>query len=91
MKKTFLIIGLIIFILGLGTAIFSYVHAQSEGERYGATSSTLSYIQPFFAPDNRLGFFDNRDGKVYIYDTSTNTCVKILQLRQLGNPLLQVR
>ena len=90
MKKIFLVLGLSVLILGFSITIFTYVHAQTEGT-YGAKFSTFNYVQVFSAPDNKVGLFDNRDGKIYIYNTDSNSCEKILQLRELGNPLLQIR
>ncbi|MCM8779656.1 MAG: hypothetical protein NC914_00675 [Candidatus Omnitrophica bacterium] len=91
MKKIFLTAGLVILILGLGLAIFSYVQAQSEGAVYGARpAQAFSYLQAFFS-DEKIGFFDTREGKIYIYNTATNNCEKILQLRSAGNPLMQIR
>ncbi|MDD5045167.1 MAG: hypothetical protein PHU91_02455 [Candidatus Omnitrophica bacterium] len=91
MKKIFLISACIVLILGLGAVIFAQMDYGTTTEKYGAKLGSFSYIQAFFAPDNKVGFFDNRDGKIYIYDTESNSCVKILQVNQLGNPLLRVR
>ena len=90
MKKTFLTVGLIILVFGLGIALFSYVQAQSESVVYGAKMQNFNYLQTFFSGEN-IGLFDTREGKIYIYNIGTNNCEKILQLRSPGNPLLQIR
>lgn len=90
MKKSFLIAGLIILIIGLGLSIFSYVQAQSDSVIYGAKMQSFSYLQAFFSGE-KIGFFDTREGKIYIYNSGTKDCEKILQLKSPGNPLLQIK
>ena len=90
MKKPFLMAGLIILVLGLGITVFSYVQAQGDSIVYGAKMQNFNYLQAFFSGEN-IGFFDTREGKIYIYNSGTNNCDKVLQLRSPGNPLLQLR
>jgi hypothetical protein len=34
-----------------------------------------------------MGFFDSRDGKVYLYDGNLDKCVMVKQVQRLGQPL----
>ncbi|MCM8763141.1 MAG: hypothetical protein NC818_04120 [Candidatus Omnitrophica bacterium] len=75
----------------MGIIFFYHLHNNAQAQEiYGAKLQNFAYLQAFFSGNN-LGFFDTREAKIYIYDMSTNSCTKILQLRQLGNPLWEIR
>lgn len=86
------------FILALGlfaaVAFFLSVNAQmnnSEEVTYGAKMLNFPNVSVAGIGENKIGFFDSLDGKLYIYDVNLNRCEKILQVQSLGSPLLELR
>lgn len=51
----------------------------------------FSHITAFAAGQDRLGFFDQSSGKIYIYDSNGKTCLFQGQLKELGKPLVSVQ
>jgi hypothetical protein len=42
-------------------------------------------------PTGMTGFFDTRNGALYIYDANWDKCVYVRRLKKLGEPMLEVR
>jgi len=44
-----------------------------------------------FSPVGFLCLLDKKDGKIYVYDTSSLKCKFILQLTELGDPIEKIK
>ena len=54
-------------------------------------AKTLSFKEVYpFTLNGRVGFFDQSQGRVYLYDPDFKNCVLITQLNELGQPLVKV-
>ena len=52
-----------------------------------AQSKTFIGILPFMTSSDRLGFFDQNTGRVYMYDNNFSDCAFIGQVSVLGQPI----
>ena len=55
-----------------------------------ATGKSFSGVVPFATSGDRFGFFDQGNGKIYLYDSNISQCVFIGQLEDLGKPIQAV-
>ena len=44
-------------------------------------------VVPFTTVGGLMGFFDQKDGKVYLYDGNLKNCILVSQLKELGKPM----
>jgi hypothetical protein len=75
----FLVIVMVALSFGLGTTMQS----KAQGQNY-------SGIEPFATSGDRLGFLDRNNGRLYIYDSNTLSCLFIGQIQSLGQPIQQI-
>lgn len=47
----------------------------------------FEHVYPFTNVSGLLGFFDQKDGTIYVYDSNFSQCVSITKLNKLGSPL----
>ena len=80
MKKIFLA-NLVILLISIG--IFLGINAKLSS----AAGHSFTQVVPFSTAIGALGFFDQSDGKVYLYDQSFKKCIFKLQVSQLGEPI----
>lgn len=66
---------------------FSPTHAQQDQPEL----SSYVHLQVVAYPNGMTGFFDERTGVVYLYDSHMDECVYIRKLDRLGEPLKHVR
>ena len=52
-----------------------------------AQDKAFSGVVPFVTSTDRLGFFDQNNGRVYMYDNNLNQCLFIGQMTGLGQPI----
>ena len=52
-----------------------------------AGGKSFSGVVPFATSGDRFGFFDQSNGKIYLYDSNISQCVFIGQLEDLGKPI----
>ena len=52
-----------------------------------AQSKSFVGILPFATSTDRIGFLDQSNGKVYIYDDNVSRCIFEGQIQQLGQPI----
>jgi hypothetical protein len=69
-------------VIAAATAIYSVITAS----QLAAQSISFSNIVPFSTSVGRIGFFDQGNGKLYIYDGDGKTCLFSGQLKELGKP-----
>ena len=56
-----------------------------------AQSKSFTGIMPFMTSTNRLVFFDQGNGKIYVYDDNFNQCLFIGQLQDLGQSISKIQ
>jgi hypothetical protein len=76
----------------LGTIVimalsFSLGTMQSRAAQSAGQATAFSGVIPFVTSNNRIGFFDQKTGQIYMYDDNISTCIFIGQLSQLGQPV----
>lgn len=52
-----------------------------------ADSKDFNGVVPFTTVGGLMGFFNQIDGKIYLYDGNMQNCVYISQLKELGKPM----
>jgi len=52
-----------------------------------AQDKNFTGIIPFVISNDRVGFFDQSNGRVYIYDNHISQCLFIGQIQSLGQPV----
>ena len=52
-----------------------------------AQSKSFVGILPFVTSSDRMGFLDQSNGRIYLYDNNFSQCVFIGQLQELGQPI----
>jgi len=80
MKKLVIIYSIIIVAMFMGLLTLSQKVTFAQ-------SATFHYVQPFSTPGGLFGFFDQKDGKLYLYDSNLEKCIYTFQLEELGKPL----
>ena len=66
---------------------FSSTHAQQPQTE----PATYVNLQVVAYPNGMTGFFDERTGVIYLYDSHMDECVYIRKLERLGEPLKHLR
>ena len=69
-----IVITVLSFILG------ATVQSKAQNKNY-------SGIVPFATGNDRVGFLDQSNGRVYIYDNNIVNCLFVGQIRSLGKPI----
>lgn len=52
-----------------------------------AQTRSFAGIVPFVTSNNRMGFFDQNTGRIYMYDDNISQCLFVGQLTVLGHPI----
>ncbi len=87
---TIILVLNVLLVLG----VYSYVKAQRAEETqttFGVRVDKFPFLSMVSLGASKVGFFDAKEGKLYIYNVNSNQCEKILQLQGLGSPLLALR
>jgi hypothetical protein len=79
-------LGLVAIVIAIAWS-FSSTHAQ-QPQTEPAAFVNLQVI-PY--PNGMTGFFDERTGVLYLYDSHMDECVYIRKLERLGEPLKHMR
>lgn len=84
MKKVWLMQILCLMILLLGNFIFTT-------SMLSAQSSSFAQVTPFSTLTGLFGFFDQRNGKIYLYDRDFKECLFQFELEELGKPIKKLQ
>jgi len=76
----FLVIVITTLSFILGATLQSKAQSKAQGTNFAG-------VVPFMTSNNRMGFFDQGTGKVYMYDDNISQCLFVGQLTQLGLPI----
>jgi hypothetical protein len=71
---------LLIVITALSFILGATVQSKAQNKNY-------SGIVPFATGGDRIGFFDQSNGRVYIYDNNIVNCLFVAQIQSLGQPI----
>ena len=52
-----------------------------------AQNKSFAGVIPFTTAGNRIGFLDQSNGKIYMYDDNMSQCVFVGQIQTLGQPI----
>ncbi len=78
---------LLLIVIAIALAADSMISAT----KLGAQSLNFSNIIAFASNQGRLCFFDQSNGKLYVYDSEGKTCLFQGQLKELGKPFESVQ
>ena len=56
-----------------------------------AQNMTFAGVVPFSTTGGMMGFFDQKDGSMYLYDPDLTECLQVVQLTGLGAPLKRLK
>ena len=79
--------------LGVIMGAISQCHAQEKvetpvvKEEAKPEGKNFAGVIPFATPGGFLGFFDQKDGKIYMYDSELSECTFVGQLEELGKSI----
>ena len=48
-------------------------------------------VMPFSTTGGMMGFFDQKDGTVYLYDPDLTNCLQIVRLQELGKTMMKIK
>jgi hypothetical protein len=71
---------LVIVIMALCFCLGTTIQSKAQGKSFAG-------VVPFVTSNNRVGFFDQGSGKVYMYDDNISQCLFIGQLTTLGQSI----
>ncbi|MEW6171260.1 MAG: hypothetical protein AB1472_06880 [Candidatus Omnitrophota bacterium] len=84
MKKYFLIT--LAFVLGI--LIGASIPLKANDEIQNQAKIKFENVYPFTSVSGLLGFFDQKDGTVYVYDSNFTECVSVSKINKLGSALI---
>jgi hypothetical protein len=83
-RNVFLIVAVAFCALVIGTFIGA-IRAEDKAAHDFKSVLVVGY------PTGMTGFFDTRNGALYVYDSNWDKCVYIRHLKKLGEPMVEVR
>jgi len=72
-------------------ALAAAAYSMASATRLAAESLNFSSVIAFATDRGRLAFFDQTNGKLYVYDGEGRTCLFQAQLKELGKPFENVQ
>jgi len=72
------------FLLIVITALSFLLGTTIQGK---AQNKSFTGVVPFMTSSDRLGFLDQSNGRIYVYDNTFSQCVFVGQLQSLGQPI----
>jgi hypothetical protein len=71
---------LVIVIIALSFCLGSTMQSRAQDRSF-------SGVYPFITSNDRVGFFDQSNGKIYVYDSNVTNCLFVGQIRNLGDSI----
>jgi hypothetical protein len=65
--------------------------APPTGAQLPAQQAPFAHVQVISYASGLTGFFDQKDGSLYLYDGNAERCVFIRKMTKLGDPMQKVR
>ncbi len=72
---------------GLSSIIVALSFCLGTAINSRAQDKSFSGVIPFVTSNDRVGFLDQNNGKVYVYDNNLGSCVFTGQIQTLGAPI----
>ena len=66
---------------------FTLGAAIQGGAEEKVRSRSFAGVIPFVTSNDRVGFFDQNNGRFYMYDSDVAKCVFVGQIHSLGKPI----
>jgi hypothetical protein len=76
------------FLVILITALSFILGATMQSK---AQDKIFSGVIPFVTTTDRIGFFDQSNGRIYMYDDNINGCLFVGQMTGLGQPIQVIK
>ena len=74
------------FLVLLITVLSFCLGATLQGHAL-ATKGGFEGIMPFVTSNDRVGFMDQANGRIYLYDGNLTNCIFVGQIDSLGKPI----
>ena len=71
----------------LTLAIFFVILVVLHSKQSSADPGDFDKVIPFTTVGGLMGFFDQSNGKVYLYDGNLQDCILVSQLEELGKSM----
>ena len=71
---------LLIVITALSFSLGATMQSKAQDKNYAG-------VLPFITSNDRVGFLDQNNGRIYMYDNNISKCLFIGQLKGLGQPI----
>jgi hypothetical protein len=87
-KEGFMSSGLLkaFIVLMLLLGIFAFFQLRYST----ALASKFDGVIPFSTASGLIGFFNQNDGKIYVYDGNLQNCILVSQILELGRPIVKI-
>ena len=76
-------IFLLILIVFLGISLTTTIQSKAQTKGFAG-------VMPFISSNNRMGFFDQNNGKIYMYDDNISQCLFVGQVTALGEKIIKL-
>jgi len=73
-------IFLVIVITALSFSLGTTMQSKAQNKNYTG-------IVPFVTSNDRVGFLDQSNGRIYVYDSNIVQCLFVGQIQSLGEPI----
>ncbi len=73
-------IFLVVVITALSFSLGATMQSKAQDKNY-------SGIVPFVTSNDRVGFLDQSNGRIYVYDSNIAQCLFVGQIESLGKPI----
>lgn len=80
MKKGILFAVILLVVITFGLVFIQLGEVRAQG-------SSFNGVTPFTTVGGLMGFFDQRDGKIYLYDGNLQNCILVRQITELGKSM----
>jgi hypothetical protein len=74
---------LVITVISLSIILGATIQSKAQNKNFAG-------VLPFITTTNRVGFFNQNNGKIYMYDSNINQCLFIGQLTELGQAIQEI-
>lgn len=76
--------------LGLAVAVFLAAAVFFCLGKTSADADKFNGVFPFSTVNGLIGFFNQNDGKAYLYDGNFQSCILVTQIEELGKPMKSI-
>ena len=82
---------LLIIITTLSFTLGATIQSKAQNKNQNKTQTkNFTGVVPFVTNNDRVGFFDQKNGRIYVYDNNISQCLYVGQIQDLGQPVQAV-